>query len=233
MDFSSAVYFSPRPGHPPHEYKDAWAGPKRVARRIRAAVADGATETIFARAWANILVNEFVDVGPRFLLEGDRSLHTVRAAWHSVIKPDLEGVAWYADAKVERGAFAALLGLEIEESGKWMAVCVGRCCLFHVRRGSLLRAWPHEHAAAFGERPALIGSVGDGFSPKPWYLSGMSHPGEQFLLATDAAASHLLTMQRELLLACASGAVSAMAASSPAPAGDDLTLMQIELIKAA
>lgn len=233
MDCSAAIYFRPRPGYTRYEYEDAWAGPRRAGRRLRAAVADGATETVFAGTWARLLVEGFLTHGPALFLDGHDVLQTVRLGWQTAVRPLSDTLPWYVSAKIESGAFAAFLGLEIDDRGAWQAVCIGDCELFHERNGTLLAAWPFAEASDFGYRPHLVSSAAGDPLPEPSVLTGVAYPGDHFLLATDAAAAYLLSRKEDVLPACASGSVSALVSSEPGPARDDLTLFQMELLDQA
>jgi hypothetical protein len=71
-------------------------------------------------------------------------------------------------------------------------VSLGDCCLFHLSEGALARSWPFQDADAFTHRPALVSSRPDRAVPPPDVTTGAWHPGDWFLLATDAVAAWLL-----------------------------------------
>src|SRR5579884_1055791 len=92
----------PRRGYSADEYEDACAGDDRTGRF---AIADGATESSFAAAWARLLVEEFVRTpGP-----WSGWLPSLRRCWAADL--DDRPLPWYAEAKAEEGAFATLLGV--------------------------------------------------------------------------------------------------------------------------
>jgi hypothetical protein len=138
----------PKQGHTAEEYEDAFAG--RPAEG-RFAVADGASESAFAGDWARLLVKAYVRVpGP-----WSAWLSGVRKRWRC----QLEGrdLPWYAEAKIEEGAFAALLGIAFQP-GHWRAEAVGDCCLFQVRGNRLRLAFPVSRSRDFTNQPHLLGS---------------------------------------------------------------------------
>lgn len=187
----------PKEGASEEEYEDAFAFSEKDAKAkdvpFRAAVADGATEVAFARRWARLLAEHFVAHGAAALAG---RLPAAKDAWAEAVEARAGALPWYAAAKAEDGAFAALLGLTLrpaaEEKGAWQATAIGDCNLFHVREGGLLRAWPRAQAGAFDHRPALVPSRLDAQTPATRRAEGRFERGDAFVLATDAAAAWLL-----------------------------------------
>src|SRR5436309_5977268 len=66
---SATAWWAPKAGNAAHEYEDAFA---LEAAALRFAVADGASETSFARQWAELLVDRFVHEPP---VGGSRARH--------------------------------------------------------------------------------------------------------------------------------------------------------------
>jgi hypothetical protein len=180
---------APKRGYTDEEYEDAWAADPAVGRF---AVADGASESSFAALWSRLLTEGFVAARrpqnlPR-LLEGPRR------RWSAEVM-DLD-LPWYAEMKREEGAFATLLGMSVQAPtpdrlGRWRAVAVGDSCLFHVRDGRRVRAFPVRRSSDFGNQPRLIGSR-EGPAPAAERCSGLMQPGDRFFLMTDALAQWFL-----------------------------------------
>ena len=193
----------PRAGNDPDEYEDAFrtaiagqqATPDGVAAQV--AVADGASESAFAREWARELVDAFVSGPPELRDLTEDSLNAwlaePRERWRGLVPWDR--VPWHGEAKARTGAFATLVGLTIdvvpEDSSRlrWRALAVGDSCLFVVRDARLVVSFPLEDAAEFGSAPALICSnpatasrMWDGASR----LDGECEAGDLFILASDA-----------------------------------------------
>jgi hypothetical protein len=141
-------FSQPKQGHTPTEYEDAWAGRPDGGRF---AVADGASESGFASAWARLVVRAYV----RFPGPWSSWLPATRKRWRSELEN--RDLPWYAEAKFQEGAFAALLGVAFSE-GRWQAEAVGDCCLFQVRGDRLRRAFPIRRACDFSNRPDLLAS---------------------------------------------------------------------------
>lgn len=181
----------PREGHEEGEYEDAYALPTG-GPPWRFAVADGATESVFARDWAHRLA-EGVAAVP---LDTDEAvaaaLATWRSRWRAWVAAHAGGMPWYAAQKVEEGAHAAVLGLTLRADGRWQALAVGDCNLVHVRGDDVLLAWPLDDAAAFHHRPVLLSSHPTAPLPPVLRHEGTFLPGDAFLLATDALAAWLL-----------------------------------------
>jgi hypothetical protein len=183
----------PKAGAEPGGYEDA-AQVRAEAGPVRAAVADGATESVFAGAWAEILVRAATEgaLTPARLREG---LPDWQRAWAARCDAQAAAAPWYVQAKAEEGAFATLLGLEVCAGGQWRAAVVGDCVLFHLRDGALRASWPAHSPDAFGNRPALLpsrSSVDAAGMTKLCTTMGLWTPGDVFLLATDAVGAALL-----------------------------------------
>ena len=200
MHVTTEAFWLPKSGNAPEDYEDAFwpmETPKRHQLPLRVAIADGATEASFSRLWASILVEAYatggIDVGS--VLDG---LPQLQKQWLS----ETSGMAlpWYAEAKLEAGAFAAVLGLTIQQpnrskTGKWTAVAIGDCCLFHVRGDSLLQRFPLESSSQFSNRPTLVSSVeanNHGLLESRVETNGTWKPGDTFYLMSDALACWFL-----------------------------------------
>lgn len=191
----------PKRGSTPREYEDAFAlAPPDADGVVRAvAVADGATETAFARAWAEALARGLA--GSPVTTEAlSALLPEARAAWQSGVDARAATLPWYAAAKAEQGAGATLLGLRLLPGGTWRALALGDACLFRLAEGenglALLAAWPFDDPAAFDNRPDLLTSLPSAPPSAPLVTEGEWRPGDVFLLATDALAAFLLAQDR-------------------------------------
>ena len=169
----------PKQGHSSDEYEDAFAV-SGDALPLRAAVADGATESMFSGGWARAVARTYVD------LDGTLS-EAVRQARRSWSPPP--DARWYVSAKAEQGAHAAAIGLRIDRDG-WVAEAVGDCCLFVLRDGRPLESWPLTSASEFSHRPELISSLAEPVDPRR--TAGSWQSGDTFLLTSDALAAWLL-----------------------------------------
>jgi len=96
-------------GNAEAEYEDAFYPEQGVHREVtafRCAVADGATESAFSGLWARLLVRSF---GRRRL----RVQHLQRV-WRRIVRRS--SLPWYLEAKLERGAHAAFVGLSVHDA---------------------------------------------------------------------------------------------------------------------
>ncbi len=153
-----AVFCAPRRFEAPDEFEDAvWPEetPTEPGFPLRVAVADGATTSSFAGTWARHLVRAWAEETlSRESIVDD--ITTLACRWREEVEKT--PLSWFAREKVRLGAHAALLGLEIEETGRWSALSVGDCCLFQVRRDILIEAFPARHPEALDQHPYLIGT---------------------------------------------------------------------------
>jgi hypothetical protein len=177
-------------GHRPEENEDAIAA---APERFRFAVADGATEGWESARWSAHLVGTFIRRCPT-PADFSEWLSSVRSAWQP--RTATGPVAWYAAEKQEQGSFATLVGMELRPAPDgtwgWKAVAIGDSCLIHVRDGNIEASFPLSSRSEFGDRPPLVPSSSARACPPPSWLAGRAQPGDLLLLATDAAAAHLL-----------------------------------------
>ena len=198
-------FWLPKAGNHADEYEDA--SKVRYPQRIgasgrdvaRVAVSDGASESAFAREWANILTDSFVKRPPELRSLSDDTLQgwlaQAQEEWNGVVPWDR--IPWHGEAKARVGAFATLLGLTVgttpgsSQRLSWHAIAVGDSCLFVVRDDLLLLSFPLEDAAEFDNTPALVCSNPantTGLWEGVQLDSGECAQGDLFILASDALA---------------------------------------------
>jgi len=204
---------------------------------IRGAVADGATESIYAGPWADRLVRGMVETEgtPASVCE---ALAGWQDDWRAAVQERAHDRPWYVQAKAETGAFATILGLSVRRNGTWRSLAVGDSCLFHVRGGEFLRSWPVDTPEAFSHRPALVPSRRGAALPDPATAQGTWQPGDAFLLATDALAAWILGLEqgadclRRLLKSRSDAAIREIIRTARADGtlrNDDATLLVLEM----
>jgi hypothetical protein len=196
MSVIAEPFWVQKRGCTPEEYEDAYSPPERRVFQeypVRVAVADGATESIFARQWADKLVSAAGQgiLSLECLSEG---IARLRAEWRDWVAG--KELSWFAQEKAFQGAFSSLLTLEIlpsnsnlGEEGTWNSVAIGDSCLFHIRGEETLVQFPLQWAEEFSNRPFLLSSVGtssDKVSDRR--VCGTWRTGDIFLLMTDALA---------------------------------------------
>ncbi len=172
-------------------------------RPARIALSDGASESAFARQWAQILAHAFV-YSPLDLTDLDDSalalwLRQGQEEWNLAVP--WESIPWHGEAKTRAGAVATLLGVTVDQTPShsgtypWQAAAVGDCCLFIVRDNSLGVSFPLEESGQFNSTPALICSNpanNSGLWPHVRQRRGECQPGDMILLASDALACWIL-----------------------------------------
>lgn len=188
MNTSATAWWAPKSGNTASEYEDAYAVKPEA---LRFAVADGASESSFARQWAELLVEGFVQDAPSAAALPD-FVTPLQAVWAEGQKG--KATAWYSERKAADGAFSSLLGVTID-GDRWRAVAVGDSCLFVVRAGKMLRAFPLERSEQFSNRPSLLSSVGRsnaGVWSEVATVEGELQGKDRLLLMTDALAQWFL-----------------------------------------
>ena len=229
MTVTIRTFRLPKAGHREAEYEDAWAV---MEAPLRAAVADGATEAAFARSWAERLVQGAVAHGVTSAEALRRRLPVWRTAWAEAVAARTTALPWYAAAKAEQGAFAALLSLAVEPDGTWQALAVGDCCLLHLRGDALAASWPLDDPAAFSNRPALLASVPMDDDLAVDTTTGTWQSGDAFLLASDALAAWLLAADSAAALGWTETAFREHVEAARADGtlrNDDVTLVVLKL----
>lgn len=199
MRISAEMYWLPKAGNSEADYEDsAWVDPvsNHQLTVFRAAVADGATEASFSKVWADLLTSTFGDAGltAEMLLSG---LSDLQSAWLS--KATEQPLPWFAEQKLEFGAFATFLGLTVESRGsaeaRWSAIAVGDSCLFQIRGPQLEHSFPLKEAKEFDSRPLLISSKAGSNASLENHIKmteGLALPGDRFFLMSDALACWFL-----------------------------------------
>ena len=196
MQLESRAFWIAKRGHSPEEYEDAFSpGEYPIYRGEKATfnIADGASESSYARQWAKILVN----AANNGLLANDfatTALPKLQSQWAAEVLG--RELPWYAEAKAKQGAFAAWLVLEIIESAEgrtWSAGVVGDCCLLHIRNRNLIESFPMKRSEEFHNHPRLLSSIAtQDNSISIARMNGIWHPDDQFYLMTDALAAWFL-----------------------------------------
>src|SRR5947199_8168020 len=120
------VFCCPKLGNSLEEYEDAWAH-RQTRTGIRVAVADGATESSFAKFWAVLLAESYVRselAGAEFF----ERLKPARRLWRRRLAG--RPLPWFASEKAEQGAFAAFLGVALDaQRNRCTALAGGELCL--------------------------------------------------------------------------------------------------------
>lgn len=173
-------------GNSPDEYEDACEVQPGLGVF---AIADGASESSYAREWADILVKGFM-AKPCYKQDFTNWLSPLKVRWEEQVRA--RKLPWYAEFKRQQGAYSTFLGLVIRRRSKrWFAFAVGDSCVFRVRNGILLKPFPISNYSDFSNHPPLIGTCATDLPP-PQRASGKWVPSDQFYLMTDALAQWFL-----------------------------------------
>lgn len=255
MYVSTRTYWLPKHGNTLAEYEDAAAPVEPFVSEVsqfKCAVADGATEASFSGSWAKLLVDGYVR-GVEWT--NPAGLSELAGAWQSSL--DGQALPWYAEQKAQSGAFAAVVGLFLRDdlaqsftdeaarrnvSGQWRASACGDSCLWQVRAGSLLCAFPLTQSGQFDNSPALVSSnleSNAGIESHVVRDEGQWQPGDCFYLASDALSRWFFWRQETAgdALAVLSGIASqdalaelvTSARQEKTMRNDDVTLMIVQL----
>lgn len=229
MQVSLTPLWQPKAGSSVEEYEDACyptrAGKRQVRRQLRVAVADGATESLASGTWADILVRAYGTSRARTVTYEHLACVATRRwqRWRAsyVARSERQGgLPWFVEDGLQRGAFAALVGLTLVDGrrddlthaagldiaspepafagsadGTWQALAVGDSCLFQVRDDRLIVAFPLTVSTTFDMRPALLSSnqaSNARLRERAATAGGSWCSGDRFYLMTDALAAWFL-----------------------------------------
>ena len=183
-------------GNSPEENEDRFVLPHTDlgGSLIRMAVADGATESSFSKEWAELLVEHYAtssDFDTHFF---PTIFPTIRKTWLERINYD--NLEWYAQQKLEMGAFASFLGATIDLStGEMNATAVGDSNLFVFRDCEMQNTFPILNAEGFGNTPFLISSeLQKNLTSEPFFSLQTIQllPDDILILGTDAISRWIL-----------------------------------------
>lgn len=196
---------APKRGNTERECEDA--GRVTGAEVVLAAVADGASESLLAGQWADLLTASLLDHAGEdaaVLRDRDRfaaALADAGRAWQAWLadyvaarEADGRPIAWYEQPKLDRGPHATVLAARFA-ADRWDAAALGDSCLFHVRDERLECAFPLDHAEHFDNSPPLVNALNqdtDLLARHVRTASGRTRPGDAFFLCTDAVAEWFL-----------------------------------------
>ena len=148
----------PKAGVEEHEWEDGFAYDEATQR---ASIADGASSATASGTWARMLTSGFVTAP---FATGDRAsfgnwLGSRQGEW---VPPESAGSDdWWNDAVAERGSWATLAVIAIDDSPTGWTVetgTVGDTCIVHVRDGERLHLVPDMEPDDFDSFPELVGT---------------------------------------------------------------------------
>jgi len=192
------AFWLPKHGNSPEEYEDAycpknWDSYDREVQYVRLAVADGATEASFSGPWALQLARAYCN-GKMLPEKISDHLAELQHKWKTRVHT--KALPWYAEEKLESGAFAAIAGIDIRHEGQlWKAFAIGDCCIFHTRADAILASFQMDSAEQFDNRPLLLSSAAHGNERVLESVKsavGTWETGDTFYLMSDAMAAWFL-----------------------------------------
>lgn len=196
---SISYYYLPKRGSQASEYEDAFFPNCNSFEgyTFRVAIADGATESSYSDLWARKLVETYVK--QPFVTSSDFRQRITQIGNELTAYVNTLDLPWFAEEKVQRGAFSTLLGLTLNApssdwatKGSWKVTAVGDSCLFILRQEKLIKTFPLSSYSEFNSSPQLVSSKDNRnkqLSQNIKDVSGVWQKGDIFILATDALAA--------------------------------------------
>lgn len=163
------------------------------------AVADGVSQSLFPKAWADLLTRSFV--GDRtFRLDSPAKVEAVRREWWQYFAGRVEHMRrenapalWYLEGCLAdgRSAGSTLAGVRVKNAGAVAYEVLGDTCLILVRGGCIERQISSmPDGAGFGNCPDYVDSHAEaGMRGTPRTGTLDMRPGDRLFLATDALAA--------------------------------------------
>jgi hypothetical protein len=171
-------------------------------------VADGASEGIFSKLWADLLTIHIVK--DNLKLEDFKNVEHfkewvkgIQEEWKKEIleRYQVENLPWYAKNKLRQiGACSTLLALEFNmdkhEQLRWNALSIGDVCLFKIVANNLVLSFPISKSTDFSNFPPSISSkfISTINEKSIAFSEGEFRRGETLILATDAFSQWFLKM---------------------------------------
>lgn len=188
------------------ENEDAYAWSSDFAgpgRSFVCAVADGASQSCHPGNWARLIAEKYTLSSLGDPLENlIQSYPELEDTWLRGLPPIPDKLRWLYEPARETGAHTTLIGVRIFQEGDethYQAHAVGDSCLFHLRKGRLLKAFPIASPSDFNASPHLIPSKlkGDGiraFFSSHWLQTHQDQflKEDALILATDNLSKWLL-----------------------------------------
>ncbi|MEG4287049.1 protein phosphatase 2C domain-containing protein [Microcoleus sp. A006_D1] len=173
--------------------------------RSLAAIADGASTSLWPREWANFLVEHFCH-------HNQDSIASIHERWEEWLRPLQEKwrqhslkikkdptIPWYAQGSKDKDhGSATFVGLKLRppnEAGEkiWEALAVGDSCLFQIKPNSdELVAFLLNKSEQFTTVTNCFHSLPEYKSYPPAFRNDLYEEGDIFLLATDALAEWII-----------------------------------------
>jgi len=194
MDLNISIFSTQKQGNSPEEYEDAYnAACNCIKKNFVFSVADGATESSFAKQWAEFLTEEFTENSKKQFLKYvlRKAVLKAKDRWKEMLKN--KTIPWYAEEKVKKGAYTSFIGMRIfPEKMEWESISIGDCCLFIVRNDEIYVKFPIKNHEDFGNTPYLIGSVSEYDKERIEEKNGELKPEDIIYLFSDAIAQWFL-----------------------------------------
>ncbi len=192
-------FTAPKLGNKPEENEDYLLFD---SGRMKFAVADGASDSIFSGVWARALVESYVQSNLSLFDDGafiEQLVRTARDRWYEEIKWDQ--LKLFVKNKAINGSFSTFTALEGRDSGdaiEFRVVSVGDSCFLRNDNGAL-DSFPLSRPEDFNISPKLIWSgYGSPFSKefkwrKPDFKSmSFTSASVDFVLATDSVSKWII-----------------------------------------
>lgn len=118
------------------------------------AISDGATDSFDSRAFANIIVNQFIFDSNI----NQECISLIVNKYNS--QQNYENLSWSKQAAFERGSFASLLGVTIDQENSTVEIiAVGDTLAILLDGDKIINSFPYKSSQEFDQRPELLSTI--------------------------------------------------------------------------
>ena len=192
-------------GNRESDYEDSFS---YDLERMKFAIADGASNSIFSDVWSRALTESFVsedlDLFSQSVQDVIRNImEKARRIWYSSI--DWNDLPWFTKNKSVNGSYSTLLLCQLRENDsdhlQMRSIAVGDSCLFKIRGEDITFSFPLTYISQFNISPDLVWSGrGHPFPekspskvPVTRVMDGIVDSSDKLVFATDSISVLLLS----------------------------------------
>lgn len=192
-------------GNRESDYEDSFS---YDLERMKFAIADGASNSIFSDVWSRSLTEAFITEDVDLFSQSVQSvvqtiMERARRKWYSSI--DWANLPWFTKNKSVNGSYSTVLFCQLREVDgdhlQMRIIAVGDSCLFKIRGNDITFSFPLTYISQFNISPDLVWS-GRGYpfpekSPSKYpvtrVVDGVIDASDRLVFATDSVSVLLLS----------------------------------------
>lgn len=192
-------------GNRESDYEDSFS---YDLEKMKFAIADGASNSIFSDVWSRSLTESFITEDVDLFSQSVQTvvqtvMDKARSKWYSSI--NWTTLPWFTKNKSVNGSYSTILFCQLRERDsehlQMRIIAVGDSCLFKIRGDDITFSFPLTYISQFNISPDLVWS-GRGYpfpekSPSKYpvtrVMDGVVEASDQLVFATDSVSVLLLS----------------------------------------